>query len=588
MVFLWLLGWMDQYANLPPKLDWHGKSEQLIVAEDHPWITPVEATSFRYTPTYEQTYAWLDRLVQARPELNYVTIGFSDGGYALKLVIASKDGFATPEALKRSGKPTLFAQCGIHSGEIDGKDAAMMLLRDMTAVGNKADLLDGCNLIVLPIFNPDGHERASRFNRINQRGPDVMGWRTNSRNLNLNRDYAKLDTMEVRSLVAFLHQWKPDLYLDIHVTDGIDYQYDITYGFIGSHGYSPHIAQWLQEAMVPFVDRDLASMGHVPGPLIFAIDNADLSRGLLDWMAGPRFSNSYGDAIHVPSVLVENHSLKPYRQRVLGTYVLLESCMRLLADQHDMILEAIQADQKARPTDVPLTWANPDLPPETVAFKGVSYKLETSPVTGGQVVRWLGKPEQMALPLIKMNKPGLVVSLPKAYWVPGQWRDVIDVLKLHGVEMTSIDHPVRTEVEVARFSDPVFDNRPFEGRVRVSSTYQLSTEERTFAPGSVRISTDQPLSELIALLLEPASPDSLFQWGFFNTVLQRTEYAEVYAMEPLATDMLKDKQLKAEWEEALNNDPELRVNPNARLDWFYARSSYFDREFCLYPVGREL
>ena len=201
MVFLWLLGWMDQYANLPPKLDWHGKSEQLIVAEDHPWITPVEATSFRYTPTYEQTYAWLDRLVQARPELNYVTIGFSDGGYALKLVIASKDGFATPEALKRSGKPTLFAQCGIHSGEIDGKDAAMMLLRDMTAVGNKADLLDGCNLIVLPIFNPDGHERASRFNRINQRGPDVMGWRTNSRNLNLNRDYAKLDTMEVHSLL---------------------------------------------------------------------------------------------------------------------------------------------------------------------------------------------------------------------------------------------------------------------------------------------------------------------------------------------------------------------------------------------------
>src|SRR5690606_31703643 len=159
----------------------------------------------------------------------------------IKMVIATAEKKFTPQALAQSSKPLLLIQAGIHSGEIDGKDASMMLLRDIVN-GSKKDLLDRVNLLFIPILSVDGHERSSPYNRVNQRGPSNMGWRTNARNLNLNRDYAKLDTEEIRAVIAVINAYKPDLYLDIHVTDGADYQYDITYGY--SESYSPRIAQW--------------------------------------------------------------------------------------------------------------------------------------------------------------------------------------------------------------------------------------------------------------------------------------------------------------------------------------------------------
>ena len=164
----------------------------------------------------------------------------------------------------------------------------------------------------------------------NQRGPVEMGWRTNAKNLNLNRDYAKLDTPEVRGVVAAINAYEPDLYFDLHVTDGSDYQYDVTFGFTGPHGYSPAIAGWLKDHLERGLMADLTAAGHIPGPLIFAADDRNPAQGLLEWTSPPRFSNGYGDARHLPTLLVENHSLKPYDQRVLGTYVLLESALRTL------------------------------------------------------------------------------------------------------------------------------------------------------------------------------------------------------------------------------------------------------------------
>ena len=203
-------------------------------------------------------------------------------------------------------------QAGIHAGEIDGKDAGLMLLRELV-FGRWRVLLDRANLLFVPIFNVDGHERASTYSRINQRGPDVTGWRTNARNLNLNRDYAKLDAVETRAMVAALDQWKPDLYIDTHVTDGSDYQYDVTFGWNDS-GYSPQSARWMRSTLAPQVNSALRAQGHIPGPLI----PDDLAQGLTIATLPPRFSNGYGDVRHIPSILVETHSLKPNEQRVLA------------------------------------------------------------------------------------------------------------------------------------------------------------------------------------------------------------------------------------------------------------------------------
>lgn len=312
---------------LPPTLPWKGKSESLVTGKKDPWITKAEASDFAETPSYAETMSWLEKLERSTDKIKIVSIGKSANGRDINMVIASSDKQFSVQALKDSKKPILLAQAGIHAGEIDGKDAGLMLLRDIIH-GKKSELISQVNLLFVPILNVDGHERISPYNRVNQRGPNNMGWRTNARNLNLNRDYAKIDTEEIRAIIKVINEYNPSLYFDLHVTDGADYQYDITYGF--SEAYSPAIAKWLGSTFQPFVDQELKKYGHIPGPLMFAANDKDFTEGNMEFSFSARFSNNYGDLIHLPSILVENHSLKPYKQRVLGTYVFLEAAMKLL------------------------------------------------------------------------------------------------------------------------------------------------------------------------------------------------------------------------------------------------------------------
>ncbi|MFB0516390.1 MAG: M14 family metallopeptidase [Candidatus Neomarinimicrobiota bacterium] len=578
----------DWSAPLPPELPWDGKSQELIAAENDPWITPAERTGLTATPSYDETVAWLEQLVAAAPQLSMASLGQSYEGRDIWMVIASTEQVFTPAALKATGKPILLAQAGIHPGEIDGKDAGLMLLRDLTVSGTKTGLLKETNFLFIPILNPDGYERSSPYGRINQRGPEVSGWRTNARNLNLNRDYSKLDTPEMQALVRAINQWEPDLYIDIHVTDGIDYQYDITFDYTGQHGYSPGIAAWLDKRLTPALYKDLAAMGHIPGPLIFAVNNLDPSKGLAAWTPEPRFSNGYGDARHLPTVLVENHSLKPYRQRVLGTYVLLESALRILAKYQAALHRATIADRTRASEQLPLTWKAPDTQPDMVNFLGIQLKTIPSEISGTDHIEYTGQPVTLTVPRIKFTEPDLSVTRPRAYWIPSAWPEVIQRLKLHGIYVETISEPREVEVELYRLSEVELARRPYEGHVPVTAA---ATAERclvTFPAGSVRVPTDQPLGDLAILLLEPRSPDSFFQWGFFLEVLQHTEYVEDYVMEPLARRMLdRDPALKEAFKQQLAQDAEFAANPRARLQWFYERTPYYDQQWRLYPVGRE-
>ena len=575
-------------AILPPELPWHGKSTSLIVAKSDPWITPAELSDFQRTPRYDETVQWLRRLVATAPELEMISIGQSPEGRDIWMVIASKEGALTPAALHATGKPTFFAQAGIHPGEIDGKDAGMMLLRDMTVRGKKRGLLDRANLLFVPIFSVDGHERFSPYGRINQRGPVETGWRTNTRNLNLNRDYTKVDSPEMRAMIRTLIEWDPDLYFDIHVTDGADYQYDVTFGYTGRQGYSPAIAAWLEEILTPALNRDLQAMGHVPGPLIFQADNLDMQKGIVNWTSSPRFSNGYGDARHLPTVLVENHSLKPFKQRVLGSYVLLESVMRALGREGVRLRDAVAADRGLRREEIPLTWRMSSKPPAILEYRGVESRLTFSTVTNSNWLAWTGKPVTLQIPYLRLNEPASQVHRPGAYWIPPAWTEVIERLALHGIQMERISEARELEVEIYRIPDAKLASQPFEGHVPVTGTPVAERRLRRFPAGSVRISTDQSLGDLAMLLLEPGSPDSFFQWGFFLEILTPTEYVEDYVMQPMAERMLsEDSALKAEFEARLKSDSTFAANSRERLEWFYRRTPFYDDEWQIYPVARE-
>jgi hypothetical protein len=574
-------------AILPPAIPWNGASRSLVVAANDSWITPSEKDALRTTPRYDQTVAYLQRLVAASRELKMVSLGKSGEGRDVWMVIASKERSFTPEALRRSGKPIVLAQAGVHAGEIDGKDAGLMLLRDMTARGTKRELLDGANFLFVPIFNVDGHERFNRFTRINQRGPEEGGWRMTSQNYNLNRDYVKADTPEMRAMLRAIDTYDPDLYIDLHVTDGADYQYDITFGWNGPAGWSPSIGTWLDETFRPAVSRGMQQMGHIPGPLIFTDD--PLSGGVITGHTDARLSNGYGDARHVASILVENHSLKPYDQRVLGTYVFLEQTLRLVARDAKNLREANRVARERRAMSIPLSWRIPaDAEIEQMEVLGVESRKTLSPISGDVRIEWLGKPAITRAPHRKATEVATSVTRPAAYWVPPSWREVIELLDLHGIRYERIAAPREVDVTMYRFDEPKFGTSQFEGHVRVTANATPEKRRERFPAGTVHIPTDQDLGTLAVLMLEPSSPDSLFQWGFFHSILSPTEYVEGYIMEPMAERMLaEDPKLAAEFQQKVETDATFRGDPRARLQWLYRRTPFYDERAMLYPIGRE-
>lgn len=570
---------------LPPAPVWHGASERLVVAPNDPWITPSERTGLTATPSYDETIAWLKRLDAASPLIRMERFGKTAQGRDLWLVIACKG------RRYDADKPTLLAQAGIHAGEIDGKDAGLMLLRDI-AVKGKSGLLDGANLLFVPMFNADGHERTSPYNRPNQRGPVSQGWRTTAQNLNLNRDYLKADTPEMRAMIELIRRFDPDLYLDLHVTDGLDHQFDITFDFNGYGGEgarSTAVARWLDGVYRPAIEAGLKRGGHIPGPYINTVDPRDPAKGIIWAPSGARFSTGYGDARRMATVLVETHSLKPYRQRVLGTYVLMEETLRLLGREGRAARAAAAADRRLRPASVPVAFKPSETPKGMFDFLPIGSELYLSPASGRREVRFSGRPGPAIRVPVFGQETTARVSRPAAYWVPATKPEVIERLRLHGVQMEVLAEPRTVELEFIRFSAASPAASVNEGHVAIRAGGPIRERRReVFPAGSVRVETDQPLGEMAMLMLEPESDESLWAWGFFPEILQRTEYIEGYAMAPLAERMLAtEPRLKAEFEAALEADPKFAADGDARLAWFYRRTPYFDARYLLYPVGIE-
>ncbi|NWE54153.1 M14 family metallopeptidase [Brevundimonas sp. P7753] len=575
-------------AFLPPAPAWDGASKALLRDASDPWVTAFEADAAHdFSPSYADTRAWFDRLDAASDLIRIEQFGVSPEGRPLYAVIASKDG-----ATLDPSKPMLLAQAGIHPGEIDGKDAGMMLLRDMAFYG-KDGLLDRANLILIPILSVDGHERTGPYSRPNQRGPRNQGWRHTATNQNLNRDFMKLDQAEMQAVMGLIHKYQPDLYVDIHVTDGIDYQYDVTYGYNGEDGVwsrSPAIARWLDEAFKPEMNAALEAQGHIPGELVFAIDDRAPKKGMNDGGLGERYSNGWGSAAHVPTILIENHSLKPHEQRVLGTYVFLEEALKVLAEKSQALRAAISADRALRPAELPANFKGDEQPTRMRPFKGILYDTYDSAASGRPELRWLGQPdpELWQVPYFG-SSPTLTLKRPTAYWVPSYRADLIERLKMHGVQMETLDAPRTVAVDMLRLVDPKVSGRTNEGHVPITvSEVRAEAQDWTFPVGSVRVPTDQPMGDVAILLLEPQSSESFFAWGMFPEVLNRVEYIEAYAIAPLAEKMLAaDPALKAEFEAKLAAEPAFAADGDARLAWFYERTPFYDQRFRLYPVGRE-
>lgn len=582
---LLVINQLSAQQHLPPTPEWKGKSLNLMLSKDADWATPFELSDGNRSATIVEMRNWFGKLRNKYSQVNELVIGQTINETEILAYTFSED-IAFSVSLHRSNKPLVVLQAGIHSGEIDGLDAGMMLFRDL-CTGPLKSLAKRVDIIFIPAINIDGLSRLSDKNRINQRGPEMQGWRSNSLNQNLNRDYSKLDSYEIKSVVELISAVKPELYVDIHVTDGADYQYDITYGFTDKHGYSPEISNWLENSLNLFADQQLAKLGHIPGPLVFLKDEKDPRQGNQLYTFGPRFSHGYGDARHMPTVLVENHSLKPYRQRVLGTRVLMEAMLEVVAEESKTLRIAMKKDATTLPTKIPVTWDVATNPTDSMIFKGVKSILRKSEAAGSEVVSWNAEKLDVKIPLIQYNQPKTFINRPRVYCIPANRTDIRDRLKSHGIEHRILESDSLIEVNCLKFENfQLIGKTTNQGRTRMTANSVVFKKKVVYRKGSLIVSTDQPLGILCCLLLEPDSPDSFFQWGFFGDVAERTEYFEAYAMAPLADEMMKtNPTLKSEFEAKCASDEAFRNDQDARLRWWYEHSEWSDENWMVYPIG---
>ena len=260
------------------------------------WTIEYERSNFLRTDRYDKTIAYCRRLAEYSPIVRYESFGISPQGRDIPLLIVDQDQEFDPKGERTRNKVIVLIQAGIHSGEIEGKDAGLMLIRDMIIHKKFQGILDNCVLLFIPIFSVDAHERFGPFNRINQNGPEEMGWRSTAQNLNLNRDFMKADAPEMQAWLRLFNRWLPEVLTDIHTTDGADFQYVITYVADEHPGVAEPLRSWTANNFVPELKVRMKSSGYDFFPYVSPRKGHDVRSGLESGAFPPRFSNGYGAA----------------------------------------------------------------------------------------------------------------------------------------------------------------------------------------------------------------------------------------------------------------------------------------------------
>jgi hypothetical protein len=565
------------------------------IAADPALTTLSERSGFLKTGRYDEVIALCDAFQRRHPDaVRCFDFGTTPEGRPMKAMAVSRTGKLTPDAARAAGLPVLLVQGGIHAGEIDGKDAGFLAVRQaLDGEAAKGDL-DRLVLLFVPVFNVDGHERFGAWNRPNQRGPEEMGWRTTAQNYNLNRDYVKADTPEMQAMLALVNAWDPLAYIDLHVTDGAKFQHDVSIQVEPLRAGDAELRKAgavLRDGVIERLDAQ-GSMALPFYPSFVEYDNP--ASGFADGVSTPRFSNGYFQLRNRFGMLVETHSWKDYPTRVRITRNAIVALLDLVAAHGAQWLHtAHDADDRARKlagTQVPLDWKAGDKA-HTIDFQGYAYTRTPSGISGALMTRYDdSKPETWHLPLRDDVQPDHVATAPGAgYLVPAAHAAWVGAkLRQHGIRFDTLHKPMTAaRVEAFRADTADFAAGSFEGHQRLTVTGSWKPEAQDLGIGALFVPIAQPKARLVMALLEPQAPDSLLGWGEFNNAFEQKEYMEDYVAEDVARDMLaNDPTLKAAFERRLATDAAFAKDPQARLDFFRRRHASFDQRFRLYPVLR--
>lgn len=557
-------------------------------------VTVSEQSGFERTGRYEEIARLNAAFEQAYPDaVRAITFGASAEGRAMQALIVTRTGALTPEQAKARNIPVVLIQAGIHAGEIDGKDAGYLALRQMLDGEAAVGALEKQVVVFVPIYNVDGHERFGAWNRPNQRGPIEMGIRATAQNYNLNRDYVKADAPETRAMLVLINAWDPIVYTDVHATNGAQFEHDLSVQLEPLVAGDSELAIQGRRLQTALLDR-FTAQGSLPLPFYptFARHD-DPTSGFVYNVYEPRYSTGYSVLRNRFTILLETHSWKTYPVRVNITRNLIVNLIEETAlHGQDWLREAHAADQRASRMagqDIVLSWKATE-EERMIDFRGYAYTRAPSPVTGGLLIRYdENTPQIWRVPLRDKLVPDLTATLPQAGYVvaPAFADQVAALLDLHAISYTRLETP-RTgfATEAYRAEMLHFAPTPGEGRQRLRVTGSWKVETRDLPAGSLYVPAGQAGARLVGALFEPSAPDSLLQWGEFNLAFQNGNYMEAYVAEDVALAQLADPAVAEAFALKLAREPEFARDPRARVEFFVRNHSYWNPDTRLYPVLR--
>lgn len=481
-------------------------------------LTRAELTAFEETSRYDEVMDLSRRLASLGPDVHFTTFGYTNEGRSLPLLVVGAPD-ASPEAVRATGKTRVYLQGNIHAGEVEGKEALLMLVRGYLAGAYRA-WADDLVLLVAPIYNADGNERISLRNRPLQHGPvGGMGQRPNAQGLDLNRDHMKLDSPEARAFAGLMSAYDPHVTVDLHTTNGTYHAYHLTYAPPLHPNTPPAIDSLLRDRWLPAVSAGLRTGG---GRESYYYGN--LGPGGQGWYTfdhRPRFNNNYVGLRNRVAILSEAYSYLTFEERVRTTLAFVEEVLDFAADNASEIRRVVeQADAASVVGRTLATRADFQRSAEQVTILMGEVDEERHPGTGLPMLRRRDVITPTRMYEYGTFRPTESATAPAAYYVLPDGADAIERLRAHGVRTEPVTAPTRLQLERFRIDSTSVAASEFQGRRERTLWGSWVPSAEIVPAGAIRVPLDQPLGRLAFGLLEPRSDDGFVAWAILDAQVE--------------------------------------------------------------------
>ena len=554
-------------------------------------LTPYELGDQNQTTTWEECIAFYTALEKQYPRnLRFFQIGNSDAGTPVHAGIVSMDGVSDLNEIRRSNRPVFFNNNGIHPGEPEGIDACMALVRDLCTRPELLRSLKQTVFLFIPVYNVDGCRNRQNSSRVNQQGPEQFGFRGNANHLDLNRDFIKCDSQNAQIFNRFFSDWDPDVMVDTHTSNGADYSYTMTVIQTQPDKLGGELGQFVRETMLPELAEKMSGRGWPICPYVNPVRETP-GEGIEDFLDLPRFSTGYAALNHTVGFMPETHMLKSYRDRYLSMRVFVEEVLAFTV-KHSHQIQALRAAarEKNNQKEWPLTWqVNRN---RVSRFKFSGYTARQRPSVLGNYSRLYydrDAPFSKEIDYFQHYEPEVQVTAPGKYIVPAEWREVILRLDWNKVNMERVSESRTQTVQTYHIKSVTSRSMPYEGHM-FHDQVELETrmEAVQLKAGDFLVPVQQKKARYVIETLEPLAHDSLFRWGFFNSILEKKETYSSYVFEDTASELLQaDPELRSRFERWQQENPQLLSSQEAVLDFiFFNCRQYSEPEWRRYPIFR--